>query len=188
MRLFPYIGITGFMSKDEVAHILGHVPYNGYRQVMIGILASLKTMQGIQNKWPNRYPTVDKITNIFQPHPRALNLIHYNTKQTETLDRQLDVMTMLGGPHLHGFQLNIAWPPSALLAAYRKQYSKMIVVLQIGEHALALTGHSPHRVAEELALNYDGLVDAILIDPSGGYGKSLNPSKARDYLDAIREK
>lgn len=74
----PYIGITGFMSSNDALCVLETVPANSNRLVMIGVLASLKTRRGIPNKYPNRYPAINKIADIFPKHPSTLNLIPYN--------------------------------------------------------------------------------------------------------------
>lgn len=183
----PYIGITGFMFLNDALHVLNAVPANANRLVMIGVLASLKTMRGIQNKWPNRYPTMDKIAGIFPDHSSALNLIHYNTKEKETLGDQLIAMTKFGGRNLHGFQLNIAWPSLDVLAEYKKAHPAKQIVLQIGEHAFEMVNHSPEQLAARVA-EYDEVVEYVLLDPSGGYGKPFDPERARDHLLALKAK
>lgn len=183
----PYIGITGFMSLGDTLYVLKVVPANTDRMVMVGVLASLKTMRGIQNKWPNRYPTMDKIVGIFPDHPQALNLIHYNTKEKETLGDQLVAMTGFGGVNMHGFQLNIAWPALDVLAEYKKAYPAKQIVLQVGGHAFGMVGHSPDQLAARVA-EYDEVAEYVLLDPSGGYGKPFDPERARDYLLALEAK
>ncbi|MCK5044869.1 hypothetical protein KAR26_04055 [Candidatus Parcubacteria bacterium] len=183
----PYIGITGFMSSDEALHILNSVPFRAGPLVMIGVLASLKTIRGVKNKWPNRYPTMDRIAGIFPDHPLALNLIHYNTKEKDTLANQLIAMTEIGGVNLHGFQLNIAWPSLDVLHAYREAYPTKQIVLQIGEQAFEMVNHSPEQLASRV-VEYDGLVEYVLLDPSGGYGKPFDSEHIRQYLLALREK
>jgi hypothetical protein len=181
----PYIGITGFMSLSDALRVLGAVPANTKRLVMVGVLASLKTMRGIQNKWPNRYPAMDKIADIFPNHPLSLNLIHYNTKEKDTLGDQLVAMTEFGGANLHGFQLNIAWPDLATLNEYKRAYPTKQIVLQIGGHAFEMVNHSPEQLATKVA-EYDGIVEYVLLDPSGGYGKPFDPTLARNYLLALK--
>lgn len=184
----PYIGITGFMSIKEAIEILRLVPPLADRLIMIGVLASSKTIKGIKNKWPNRYPVVEEITEIFPNHPLALNLIHYNTKEPETLFGQLVKMTMLGGLNLHGLQLNIAWPSPTILKKYRSNYPNMQIVLQIGRRAFEMIGDSPKQLATKVTKEYIGLADYVLLDPSGGYGKPLDTRCVRNYLKALKEK
>lgn len=181
----PYVGITGFMSVGDVLRTLDVIDVDSRRLVMVGVLASLKTMRGIQNKWPNRYPTMDRIAGIFPDHPQVLNLIHYNTKEPDTLVDQLVAMSEFGGRNLHGFQLNIAWPSPVALDTYRKMHPAKQIVLQVGGHAFEMVDHSPERLASKVA-EYEGLAEYVLLDPSGGYGKPFDPERARNYLTALQ--
>lgn len=185
----PYIGITGFMSRSDAEAVLEILPPDSSRLLMVGVLASQKTvLLDQQNKWPNRYPKKGNLATIFPSHPAALNLIHFNTKEPETLARQLVQVTEFGGPRLHGFQLNIAWPSPAALEEYHKAYPLVQIVLQIGNHAFEAVEHSPEKLAERVATEYGELVDYLLLDPSGGYGKPFDTERARGYLRALREK
>jgi len=183
----PYIGITGFMTSTEVGSVLNSFPANVKRKVMIGVLAGLKSLRGKTNKWPGRYPKVEEIKNIFIDHPAALNLIHYNTKEPDSLLAQLLVMTKLGGPNLHGFQLNMAWPSKKVLVYYRRQCPEKQIVLQIGNKAIELVMKSPEILANHVE-RYSGVVDYVLLDPSGGLGKPFDVAEIRSYLEAIEAK
>lgn len=68
----PYIGITGFMSRDEVEEVLTVFPENSTRKLMVGVLASEKTLHGPTNKWPNRYPDRSFDTDKTREYLRAL--------------------------------------------------------------------------------------------------------------------
>lgn len=184
----PYIGITGFMTQTEVRAVLGAMRKEDSRKLMVGVLASQKTVQGKENKWPHRYPRAEDIAEIFTNHAAVLNLIHYNTKEPETLYDQLMAITERGGPCLHGFQLNLAWPDPKALIAYRARYPKKIIVLQIGSAAFTSVNNYPYLLAERIAQNYEckGLADYVLLDPSGGYGKPFDTATARRYLNALK--
>lgn len=182
-----YVGITGFMSRQEVDAVLGAMPKDSDRLLMVGVLASQKTLRGEGNKWPNRYPEVTDIEGIFTDNPKALNLIHYNTKEPETLCEQLLEIAKLGGPNMHGFQLNVAWPSHGAIIGYRSVYRHAQIVLQIGGNALELVGRSPLRLAATVSRYYAGLVDYILLDPSGGKGEPFDTERAREYLQMLKE-
>lgn len=185
----PYIGITGFMSADEVQAMLALMPASANRALMVGVLASLNTMRGIMpSKWPNRYPVREQISRIFQAHPLALNLIHYNTQESETLSEQLVEMTNVGGPNLHGFQLNLTWPSPEAIRDYTSNYPYMQIVLAVGHRALELMAWSPDRVADRVVREYDEIIDYVLIDPSGGYGRPFEPERLGEFLLALQEK
>ena len=187
-----YVGITGFTSRNEVYSVSDSMmSEDSNRLLMVGVLASQKTLRGQKNKWPNRYPRVQDISGIFTQHEGVLNLIHYSTdnhhENPNFLIDELIQMTQLGGPFLHGFQLNIAWPSRGAIAEFRKNVPNKVIVLQIGGKALRVINHSPKNLADDL-IKYEELVDYVLIDPSGGLGIPFDTEKARTYLEAIKER
>lgn len=184
----PYVGITGFMSQGEVLSVLDVVSSSSHRLVMIGVLASQKTVfLGETNKWPNRYPNLGDIAGIFPVHSLALNLVHYNTKEPETLLEQMLEVTKWGGPNFEGFQLNVAWPRPQILEKYRCSHGNMKIVLQVGGGAFKKIDDSPIKLAKKIVNEYEGLVDYLLLDPSGGHGKLFDSERVREYLVALRE-
>ncbi len=187
----PYVGITGFTSRNEVESVLDSMPRDSNRLLMVGVLASLKaTLRGLKNKWPNRYPERKHISEIFVRDRRTLNLIHYSTKEPESLTEQLVEMTKLGGQNFEGFQLNIAWPSRDAILAYHKVCGGKFIVLQIGGKAFKASNtkdYSPKELAEKISW-YEHVVDYVLLDPSGGLGIPFDTERARTYLNAIRER
>ena len=182
----PYMGVTGFMSRGEVQAALeaqGRRTAQSGRKLMVGVLASSKTLAGNTNKFPNRYPKITDIAGIFPNEKWTLNLIHYATDEQDTLDQQLIRMVDLGGPYLEGFQLNVRWPNPAQLRAI----GHLRVVLQLGKKALEEMGNNPVRVADRLD-GYRGLISDVLVDASGGLGLKLDPEAAYSYLRAIQER
>jgi hypothetical protein len=183
----PYIGVTGFMSRAEVDAVLEVVPSDADRLLMVGVLVSSKTMLSTPNKWPNRYPSADKIAGIFSDHPLALNLAHFNTKDPNELFDQMMEVTELGGENFHGFQLNIKWPDPHTLWRYKQKYPEKIIVLQCGETALESVCFDPIVLAS-VAGNYKDTCEYLLVDPSGGLGKPLNSLKSLAYLHHLNLK
>lgn len=175
------------MSVSEAMSVLDAVPASSERLIMVGVLASQKTVfLGLENKWPNRYPSSSDISSIFPKHPLALNLIHYNTKEPETLLEQMLGVTKISGSCFHGFQLNVAWPSPKALEAYRQIHGGVKIVLQVGSSAFRKIGNSPVNLARKVMDEYDGLVDYLLLDPSGGLGEPFNTALAREYLEELR--
>ena len=186
----PYIGVTGFMSRWDVGEAIKELFSDGIHSsgqpdqlthdLMVGVLASSKTLAGQPSKWPNRYPRVDAISKLFPPDRRTLNLIHYATDNRDMLGKQLAQLVQLGGPYLDGFQLNIAWPDPWQLRELRGKR----LVLQLGKRALKEDCDSPGRVGARLA-QYHGLITDVLIDASGGLGLPLDPTNVLEYVRAI---
>ncbi len=188
-----YVGVTGFMRPGEITATLTVWPETTERKLMVGILVSSKTLMGVQNKWPGRYPHVNVVSKLLVDDPRVLNLVHYNTDHPDRLGADLKTMHESFGPHLHGFQLNMVWPePSALLDYRMAGHTDSFIVLQIGARALReFDGSNTLHLANQLAYKigrYEECADAILIDPSGGLGLPFDPVKAMLYLRAITDK
>ncbi|OGN03343.1 MAG: hypothetical protein A2651_02570 [Candidatus Yanofskybacteria bacterium RIFCSPHIGHO2_01_FULL_42_12] len=175
----PYIGVTGFMSKVEIDEALSVIPQGATHRLMAGYLMSSKTLASQQNKWPGRYPKKETIQDLLVDDERVLNLVHYSTDNPETLCSQLVEITKLAGRHLNGFQLNMAWPKISELEDYRHLYPDKFVVLQVGKKAMAQVGLSDFELSVGA---YAHVIDAILIDASGGTGEPLNATMAADYL------
>ena len=183
----PYIGITGVMTREEGELILKAFPVNSSRKLMVGVLASEKTLDGYPNNWPNRYPDRLAVEHIFSDNPLALNLVHYNTKNPETLMSQMGIFAELfGGPHFHGFQLNVAWPDPGEIEIYRVMHEG-VIVLQVGGHAFNMVDNSPQKLAAKV-VDYKWLIEYLLLDPSGGRGQPFDTETARAYLRALRDK
>ncbi len=178
----PYIGVTGFMSRDEVLKALEVVPKKSTHRLMAGVLMSSKTLDGLTNKYPGRYPQRDQIADILVDDPRALNLVHYNTDKPETLFRQLTKISKLAGPNLDGFQLNIAWPSICQVEDWWENNPDKFLVLQIGRQAMKQVASLEHF--QNLLGAYVPMVDAILIDASMGEGRPLIVEDCRKYLQA----
>lgn len=187
--MLPYTGITGFMNQAEVLAVLKAVSEDSQRMVMIGVLASSDTIEGIFNNRPHRYPKPDDFKSIFQPHPHALNLIHFNTKRWEFLFDQMMHARVLASEYCHGFQLNMPWPGTDILMQVLGEMPKStIIVLQVGARAFELIDHSPKRLADKIESEYGGLIHYVLLDASGGLGKPLDAQMLRPYLRALAAK
>lgn len=180
-RTGPFIGVTGFMSQSEVREALKSVPHNAKHRLMVGVLVSDRTLAGLSNKWPRRYPTTGNVADIFVDDPRVLNLIHYNTHNPDTLyDDLMNMTELVGGRNLHGFQLNVTWPNVGEVYRYRQAHPEKYIVLQVGSQALHIA-QNPEGFRKCLG-GYIACINAVLIDPSGGQGKEFNPDMAFDYL------
>lgn len=178
-----YIGITGFMTREEVETMLSLMPLTSERLLMVGILANWKTMQGFKSEG-GRHPNIENIKKIFVSHPAALNLIHYSTKKIDSLCEQLAQLAKLSDNNLHGFQLNIVWPPKDELSRYRSIYPHHKIIMTIGDRAIRDVGNSPYLLTSKIS-EYEGLIDYILLDRSLGYGIPIDPKFMRKYVTIL---
>lgn len=194
----PYIGITGFMDIAETRAMIAAAeklfPRDFNRRLMVGVLASLKTLRGKLAGRPNRYPKLHDIRGIFIKHDLALNLIHYATKEPETLCDQLLRISGYAYGLINGFQLNIAWPDRKELDKFLTMMTTLAgeswdatLVLQVGRHAMEMVENSPEKLAAKVS-EYEGLVKYVLLDPSCGRGEFMNPREADTLIQTIKAK
>lgn len=182
----PYIGITGFMNREQVQAVLDQLDLIGFpstHRLMVGVLVSPKSLrrEALKDIWRNKYPDPYQLGTIFVRDPRALNLVHYNTKEPNLADQLARVVDLT--PNIDGFQLNIVWPDPAELRLFRERHSEMKIVLQIGPKVLAShdSGCPQWLELHDRLRRYRGLVDYLLLDGSGGVGIELDT----DYFSQI---
>ncbi len=185
----PYIGVTGIMTVQEARAALRIAStWESTYKVMLGVLASSKTLSGRKNKWPNRYPAPERIVELFVDHPKALNLVHYSTDAPEYLAAQLLSLAKLAGPHLHGFQLNVTWPDTDELVHFHLNSNPVgcyQLVLQLGTKAIDQCSSLEDLVAR--VEQYKDLVQYVLLDCSGGKGIPFDAALTYARMEALRE-
>lgn len=180
----PYIGITGLTSEEETVFCLKQIPKTPMRRFMAGVLLSSKTINGGTNKYPVRYPHYKSISKIFVSDERCLNMIHYVTDDKSTLVQQLCDAAEIGGRHCHGFQLNIVWPDIHDLMEAKKLLPDHKFVIQCSGSAIRkiedrLNFNTAVNLKHMIDLYNDaGVIDYMLIDPSGGRGISFDAEKS----------
>lgn len=174
------------MALSEVRSVLSWIPPKSDRYLMVGVLVSDKTLHGLGNNHPRRFPKIENVERLFLPDPKALNLIHFNTHEQESLLDQMVLARLKAGDNFHGFQLNVAWPKVKTLQLYRREHEDAIIVLQLGAEAMDVVGHRPDVLANRLRF-YEPYIDYVLVDPSSGVGRAFNQEKSIEQLVAIRD-
>ena len=172
----PYIGITGFTAPEEVGAALQALP-PGRRRLMVGILVSDRTLEGLPEEMgPRRHPPVADLETLFSADPRAFNAVHFHTRTPERLAEQAERVIALAGPRLHALQINLERAPSEALRAIRASHPGLQLILPLRETA---------RCFAEV---YAGLVDIVLFDWSAGRGVLFDLAEARAALEEIEAK
>ena len=189
-----YVGVSGFMSAAEVRSALEAFPACG-RKLMVGALASSKTLCGVPNKYPRRYPKREDIAGIFVDDPRALNLVHVGLDEVHTWPFDIFREAMkAGGSLCHGLQINAPWPVdpywagalSARLKGLRHDFPTARIVFQLRpgpEGPWKVATRACYVVGSGLAFG----ADDVLIDASGGTGRSIDAELVTDIVTMIRE-
>jgi hypothetical protein len=185
-RKTSYLGVTGFTSPVEVqAAIAAAKGKLGPRLLMIGVLMSQKTMQGKDAKFKNRYPKTEDIARIFPDDATCLNLVHYATNDQETLLGQMSAVTKIAGPHMNGIQLNMAWPDPQVLELYRNIFPNNVIVMAVTSKMFQDVHYDSEALAHRIKEEYFGLVDYVLLDPSGGKGQAFDVTEGLGYLKVL---
>lgn len=183
-----YIGITGFTSGIQIDRLLNRCPMDSDidPKLMVGVLASSKTIRHQLTKYAKRYPKIEDIRNIFTEHAICLNLIHFHPESLDNLPDQMMEVIMMGGKYCHGLQLNAHWVSPEDLMTFRVFDSTSTIVLQVGKNAQEVYGNNPKLIGEKIK-EYQGLVQYALIDPSGGKGEPMDLQKTEILLETFFE-
>lgn len=186
MKTFPqYVGVTAPTSLDEVRELqqmLDQVAWPQDVRFMNGPLVSLKTLSRFPASNPAQYLPIDRIDELMPPDLRFFNVVHYNSSDP-LLNMQLrKIMELI--PGADGIQLNIAWPLIEELKAFQRDYPQVRLILQISRRALADADNSVRMLIRLLRM-YEGVVDYVLYDPSGGEGIPFESDRARTLLEAL---
>lgn len=191
--LAPYVGVTGFTNRTQVEAAISAFTRASRRVLMVGVLASHKSLRGVplQRTWAVQTPHLETLAELFVMSDQVLNLVHYAADQGDLghLADDLAFIAQYAGLCLGGFQLNIPWPDPQVLRACRKNRDRFPLsphfVLQVSAEAVAEAGGTMEGVAARLAA-YEGVADYALFDASGGKGKPLDADRALAFLCACR--
>jgi hypothetical protein len=188
LKLDAYTGVTGFMD-GEAAEVAASAAAAVGALLMVGVLASPKTLSGKTNSKPNRYPKREDIAGIFpEISSTTLNLIHLGgVDNPSELYHWMRVAARYGGENFEGFQINAAWPDPDAFRKWR-QRCKMdnpTIVLQVGPQAIEQAGRDPRRIVKKL-YPYLQEIDHVLIDGSGGEQKELDVPFTVDCIGEIQ--
>jgi hypothetical protein len=196
MKFPPYVGITGFMKRREIETLLENVDpelFGNRRQLMVGVLVSSKTLDGIPNKWTGSYPRIDEIQDIFLDSPYCCNLIHFSTDRPGQLGEDMIKLAQIGGKNCHGIQLNVEWPNVSAIKYFKSLNPQKRVVLQLKKAALEKAAWSLEGFKQNLypyiEASGDDIkpIDDLLYDPSGGKGRfNWAPGEVIHFFEVLK--
>lgn len=161
------------------------------RYLMVGVMMSRKTLNGLETPWAKVFPPKEDIVNIFSASDRCLNTIHYADFEGHGVDvcDNLQKVIEWGGPHLHAIQLDMTWPePSQIWEAVHISRRPIGIILQIGRQALQEVDHDPEKLVERFeADGYAQIVSGLLLDQSMGEGRLMNLDFAGRMIGVLKE-
>ncbi len=196
----PYIGVAGFMTAEEMNEAVIATPQNNKWPLAIGILTSAKTINGVPNKYPHRYPKVENIPAQVRESRQfakvnqrnVLHVLHYSTDTLDHFDHQIrsvahwvvtagfDAVQVNAPPH---FLTNPTFISMLNWLAEVPGASRIIAQLRPSrgtEPWVDLIG------AALYAAEYSFGITDLILDSSGGSGIGLHIPTTSDLITAIR--
>lgn len=188
MKPKPYVGITGPTTQSEVEYISDQFLYHDFTTSsphlpMIGFLVSTKTLNGVETQ-NRRYPRFSEVRDLISFCDRNIfTMIHYNSNHPDLSKEVKRVFSNLYDENLcRAIQLNIVFPDIHEVEKIKKDMSELKIVFQASKKVLE-SGNNfevSRRIGE-----YKGLVDYVLIDPSGGRGVEFEINKTIDLYQKL---
>jgi len=186
----PYVGITGVTTTKEVEDAIKEYAIAGYTMTskhipMLGYLMSQKTINELPND--NR-----RVIDYFRRKElfaaaggNALTMIHYFTKEKETLADQIEIAFDSLYPDLcRAVQLNVNLPLIDQVKQIKHKFPHMQIVFQANRYIIE--EKEPKDVAK-IIQDYAPFIDYVLIDPSGGTGKDFDLKVCANLYRLIKE-
>ena len=187
-RIIPYIGVSDIGSNENIVALRPNFSVLEPLALKAGLTMTRKVLWGIQTKWNSACPSGGEIRKIFAtPHPRVIRMLHYADYDGVDLVPSLKKIMRVCGKTLDGIQLDMVWPDPFILEKHKKVHTNLELILQVGEKALIQVGENPLKMWRAIQ-NYDGIVDRILLDRSGGNGKPLAPRSLIRFVDILYER
>ncbi|MFA5934799.1 MAG: hypothetical protein WC827_02880 [Candidatus Paceibacterota bacterium] len=186
---FPYIGITDFMTFEQVKRMLAvfkaHLPPQSKRKLHVGVMMSYKTLNDLETKWSKVFPRKEDVCEIFGSK-ETYNCLHYADYGGNSDYLDLSYAISFGGTGIHALQLDMIWPdPDDICNGIRDSRKQVEVILQIGKKALEEADNDPEIVVQKLG-DYVGIVNRILLDRSMGKGVGMDAEFLLPFTRAIR--
>ena len=178
-----YIGITDFTDPNQ-AHEMLNVFKDTEKFLMVGIMMSYKTLNGIETKWKDAWPAKEDIKNIFVSHPKAFNTLHYADYEGINILENLERATIYGGSNMHAIQLDMIWPDPEQVKAYHRKYPYVEIVLQVNGKAFDIVENRALDLIKKLYL-YENSLSYVLLDKSMGKGLGMDANLLAYFLRSL---
>jgi hypothetical protein len=168
------------------------------RKILVGEMASPHSLHHEDgDDMPNR----SEIADSFIDDPDVLNAIHFadlyekenqprKGGETPNLPENLELCIEYGGENLHALQLDVIWPNTNEIKAFREKHPKIQIILQVSQYAMDELGNDAQDIADRL-LEYGDSIDYVLLDLSMGKGREMTETdvvKLQRLLSVIQFK
>lgn len=186
----PYIGITDFMTYEQVMRMLAvfetHRSPGSERILHVGVMMSYKTLQEIETRWSKAFPQKEEIARIFSSFD-TYNCLHYADYGRNSNYLDLARAISFGGIGINALQLDMIWPePGDISGGVHTSRKQVEIILQVGRNSLEEANNNPEEVVNRLK-EYTGIIDRVLLDRSMGQGIGLDAEFLLPFARAIKE-
>jgi hypothetical protein len=184
-----YIGITGFKFEDEInatkkAYADAGITKDSDIGTMYGFLVSEKqscddTREG------RRSPSLKNLDSMLKDVPSwMMPTLHYCSQSrnldVDNLSRILDYGRI--ADNAVAVQLNLDWPSAKNVSLLKDRHPYLYIIQQVNPY------YFPFVDTENKVMEYEGLVDKLLIDPSLGAGIMYDINVTAKIINNIAEK
>jgi hypothetical protein len=204
-----FIGITGITDPGTARACVrtfksyaAQKPALASTAIAFGFLTTLRTLT-TGDYSGNRYLNAEGIFDACSTDPLAQNIVHLCAKTPENLNRSLTLIRNTCGDWINGVQLNVPHLKAADLRretglVYRGALAEgprqTPLFLSLEPETLRQYDWNPILLARHVGtFIYDGgsrfapCIDRVIIDPSEGKGKAMDPKKVLLVLRALRK-
>lgn len=182
-----YISVTAGKDAKEVNAILNEFQKVGYSldqeyTPVIGIQISEKTFKGIKPK-NFRFATFAEVPSLLIIiNGKAMPIIHYNTKNLDTLFEQVSCVFESTYDYCKLIQINATFPDVSQLEKIKERFGKLRISLQVDYRGMDL-----NQVSDKV-VSYCDCLDYVLIDPSRGRGDMFDIDESTSLYLRIKDK
>ncbi len=182
-----YISVTAGKDAQEVTEILGEFQKAGYSlgqeyTPVIGIQISEKTLQRIKQRNLRFAPFAEVPSLLEIINGKAMPVIHYNTKNLDTLFEQVSRAFESIHDRCKLVQINAPFPDVSQLERIKERFGALRISLQVDYRGMDLD-----QVLDKV-VSYGDCLDYVLIDPSRGRGDTFDIDDSTSLYLRIKDK
>ena len=186
----PYIGITDFMTFEQVQRMLtvfkSNLEPKQNRRLHVGVMMSYKTLHNLETKWTQAFPPKETISEIFGSD-ETMNCLHYADYDAIDVYQSLTQAIDFGGSGINTLQLDMVWPnPDHIAYAVHTSGKQLEVILQVGKNAIDQANDNPQEIVRRLR-SYEGIIQHVLLDKSMARGLGMDAIGFIPFVHAIKE-
>lgn len=183
-----FIGITDFTKQEETEDMLSVLQNKNTRLSLgVGVMMSYKTLHKIPSKWTNVFPKNEDVSSIFIKDSNLYNVLHYADYDESDFYNSIILASEIGGKNIDAVQLDMVWPDPNTIINYRKHYSNVDVILQVGKNSFDQINNNVDVFIEKIN-RYDFSINGILLDRSMGRGIPINADLFRPFIESSLNK